>query len=78
MKRNFSLGNYNSFGVKHKANFFIEIKNKDKNFHYVHVDHNLIDTSSKEAQILKKTLRKFKIECKIITWKKKTNTKKTQ
>ena len=30
MKRNFSLGNYNSFGVKHKANFFIEIKNKDQ------------------------------------------------
>ena len=28
IKRNFSLGNYNSFGVKHKANFFIEIKNK--------------------------------------------------
>ena len=28
MKRNFSLGNYNSFGVKHKASFFIEIKNK--------------------------------------------------
>ena len=30
IKRNFSLGNYNSFGVKHKANFFIEIKNKDQ------------------------------------------------
>ena len=30
MKRNFSLGNYNSFRVKHKANFFIEIKNKDQ------------------------------------------------
>ena len=55
-----------------------QIKNKDKNFHYVHVDHKLRDTSSKEAQTLKKILRKFKIECKIITWKKKTNTKKTQ
>jgi len=30
MKRNFSLGNYNSFGVKHRANFLIEIKNKDQ------------------------------------------------
>ena len=55
-----------------------QIKNKDKNFHYVHVDHKLRDTSSKEAQTLKKILRKFKIDCKIITWKKKTNIKKTQ
>ena len=55
-----------------------QIKNKDKKFHYVHVDHNLRDTSSKEAQTLKKILRKFKIECKIIKWKKKKNTKKTQ
>ena len=55
-----------------------QIKNKNKNFHYVHVDHKLRDTSSNEAQTLKKILRKFKIECKIITWKKKTNTKKTQ
>ena len=55
-----------------------QIKNKNKNFHYVHVDHKLRDTSSNEAQTLKKILRKFKIECKIITWKKKKNTKKTQ
>ncbi len=55
-----------------------QIKNKDKKFHYVHVDHNLRDTSLKEAQTLKKILRKFKIGCKIITWKKKTNIKKTQ
>ncbi len=55
-----------------------QIKNKNKNFHYVHVDHKLRDTSSNEAQTLKKILKKFKIECKIITWKKKTNTKKTQ
>ena len=55
-----------------------QIKNKDNNFHYVHVDHKLRDKSSKEAGTLKKILRKFRIECKIITWKKKTNTKKTQ
>ena len=55
-----------------------QIKNKNKNFHYIHVDHKLRKTSSKEAQTLRKILRKFKIECKIITWKKKTNTKKTQ
>ena len=55
-----------------------QIKNKNKNFHYIHVDHKLRDTSSNEAQTLKKILRKFKIECKIITWKKKINTKKTQ
>jgi len=55
-----------------------QIKNKNKNFHYIHVDHNLRATSSKEAQTLKKMLKKFKIECKIITWKKKENTKKTQ
>ena len=55
-----------------------QIKNKDNNFHYVHVDHKLRDTSSKEAGTLKKILKKFKIECKIITWKKKKNTKKTQ
>ena len=30
IKRNFSLGNHNSFGVEHTANFFIEIKNKDQ------------------------------------------------
>ena len=55
-----------------------QIKNKNKNFHYVHVDHKLRDTSSNEAQTLKKVLKKFKIECRIITWKKKKNTKKTQ
>ena len=55
-----------------------QIKNKRKNFHYIHVDHKLRDSSSKEAQHLKKMLRKFKIECKIITCKKKKNTKKTQ
>ena len=44
-----------------------QIKNKNKNFHYVHVDHKLRDKSSKEAGALKKILRKFKIECKIIT-----------
>ena len=55
-----------------------QIKNKNKNFHYIHVDHKLRATSSKEAQSLKKMLKKFKIECKIITWKKKKNTKKTQ
>ncbi len=55
-----------------------QIKNKNKNFHYVHIDHKLRDTSSNEAQTLRKILRKFQIECKIITWKKKKNTKKTQ
>ena len=30
IKRNFPLGNHNSFGVEHTANFFIEIKNKDQ------------------------------------------------
>ena len=55
-----------------------QIKNKNKNFYYIHVDHKLRDTSSREAQTLKKMLKKFKIECKIITWKKKKNTKKTQ
>ena len=55
-----------------------QIKNKKKNFHYIHVDHKLRATSSKEAQILKKMLKKFKIGCKIVTWKKKKNTKKTQ
>ena len=55
-----------------------QIKNNYKNFHYIHVDHKLRDTSSKEAQSLKKILKKFKIECKIITWKKKKNIKKTQ
>ena len=55
-----------------------QIKNKNKNFHYVHIDHKLRESSSNEAQTLKKILRKFKIECKIITWKKKKNTKKTQ
>ena len=55
-----------------------QIKNKNKNFHYVHVDHKLRDISSNEAQSLKKVLKKFKIKCRIITWKKKKNTKKTQ
>ena len=55
-----------------------QIKNKNKNFYYIHVDHKLRDTSSSEAQTLKKMLKKFKIDCKIITWKKKKNTKKTQ
>ncbi len=55
-----------------------QIKNKNNNFHYVHVDHKLRDSSSNEAQTLKKILKKFKIECRIITWKKKKNTKKTQ
>tara|TARA_X000000950_G_scaffold13203_1_gene14240 strand:- start:713 stop:1777 length:1065 start_codon:yes stop_codon:yes gene_type:complete len=55
-----------------------QIKNKNKNFHYVHVDHKLRDTSSNEARTLKKVLKKFKIECRIITWKKNKNTKKTQ
>jgi len=55
-----------------------QIKNKNKNFYYIHVDHKLRDTSSREAQTLKKMLKKFKIECKIIKWKKKKNTKKTQ
>ena len=41
-----------------------QIKNKDNNFHYVHVDHKLRDKSSKEAGTLKKILRKFRIECK--------------
>ena len=31
-----------------------QIKNKNKNFHYVHIDHKLRDTSSNEAQTLKK------------------------
>ena len=55
-----------------------QIKNKRKNFHYIHVDHKLRVSSSKEAQTLKNILKKFKIECKIITWKKNKNTKKTQ
>jgi len=55
-----------------------QIKNNNKNFHYIHVDHKLRDTSSKEAQTIKKTLKKFEIECKVITWKKKKNSKKTQ
>ncbi|MDC3151650.1 tRNA lysidine(34) synthetase TilS [Candidatus Pelagibacter sp.] len=55
-----------------------QIKNKNKNFHYIHVDHKLRNTSSNEAQTLKKVLKKFKIECRIITRKKKKNTKKTQ
>ena len=53
-----------------------QIKNKDNNFHYVHVDHKLRDKSSKEAGTLKKILRKFGIECKIITWKKRQILKK--
>tara|TARA_B100000965_G_C19502514_1_gene718119 strand:+ start:131 stop:1195 length:1065 start_codon:yes stop_codon:yes gene_type:complete len=55
-----------------------QIKNKSKNFHYIHIDHMLRDTSTKEAESLKEILKKFKIECKIIKWKKKKNTKKTQ
>jgi len=55
-----------------------QINNKNKNFYYIHVDHQLRDTSSREAQTLKKMLKKFKIECKIIAWKKKKNNKKTQ
>ena len=55
-----------------------QIKNKNKNFHYIHIDHKLRDTSAKEAQTLGKILKKYKIECKIISWKKKKNTKKTQ
>ena len=55
-----------------------QIKNKNKNFYYIHIDHKLRDTSSREAQTLKKMLKKFKIDCKIITWKKKKNTKITQ
>ena len=37
-----------------------QIKNKNKNFYYIHVDHKLRDTSSREAQTLKKMLKKFK------------------
>ena len=55
-----------------------QIKNKNKNFYYIHVDHKLRDTSSREAQTLKKMLKKFKIGCKIVTRKKNKNTKKTQ
>ena len=37
-----------------------QIKNRNKNFHYVHVDHKLRDTSSNEAQTLKKVLKILK------------------
>ncbi|MFL2853843.1 MAG: tRNA lysidine(34) synthetase TilS [Candidatus Pelagibacter sp.] len=55
-----------------------QIKNNNKDFHYIHVDHKLRATSSKEAQTLKKMLKKFKIACKIVIWKRKKNIKKTQ
>ena len=36
-----------------------QIKNNSKNFYYVHVDHKLRDTSSKEAKSLKKIFKYF-------------------
>ena len=43
-----------------------QIKNKDNNFHYVHVDHKLRDKSSKEAGTLKKILRKMWVNLHLI------------
>ena len=39
------------------------------NINYYHVDHRLRLNSSKEAQFLKLKLKKFDINCKILTWK---------
>ena len=70
-------GGADSLALAYLSKYY-QIKNKNKNFYFIHVDHKLRATSSKEAQILKKMLKKFKIKCEIVTWKKKKNTKKTQ
>ena len=42
---------------------------KDVNFYYYTVDHKLRIESTKEAILTKKELKKFGINCKILTWK---------
>jgi len=47
-----------------------QLKNSSK-VCFVHIDHSLRPTSSKEANFLHKNLKRFDINCKIIKWKKK-------
>ncbi len=46
--------------------------------YYVHVDHKLRTSSSKEAKDLKNFIKKFKINCNILTWKKTKKVRGTQ
>ena len=41
----------------------------NSNVNFFHVDHKLRDNSTKEAFKLKNQLKKFDIECKVLTWK---------
>ena len=46
-----------------------QLKKSSKIF-FVHIDHSLRQSSSKEADFLNKNLKRFDIDCKIIKWKK--------
>ena len=46
-----------------------QLKKGSKIF-FVHIDHSLRQSSSKEADFLNKNLKRFDIDCKIIKWKK--------
>jgi len=51
---------------------------KDVNFFYYIVDHKLRIESTKEAKLTKRELKKFGINCKILTWKGSKNLKNIQ
>jgi len=54
-----------------------QILNNSK-IYYVHVDHKLRTNSSKEAKHLKNFIKKFEINCNILTWKKTKKVRGTQ
>ena len=54
------------------------LKKKKIKFFYYTVDHKLRNESSKEAKQLKSVLKKFDINCKILTWKGKKPSKNIQ
>ena len=50
----------------------------DKKVYYVHIDHKIRKNSSKEAKDLKHMIKKFQINCEILSWKKSKKIKTNQ
>ena len=50
----------------------------NKKVYYVHIDHKIRKTSTKEAKDLKHFIKKFQINCEVFTWKKSKKIRTTQ
>tara|TARA_Y100000992_G_scaffold115927_1_gene75903 strand:+ start:149 stop:1186 length:1038 start_codon:yes stop_codon:yes gene_type:complete len=69
-------GGPDSLSLAYFSKCYQLLNNKD--VHYVHIDHKIRKNSTKEAKNLKYFIKKFQINCEILSWKKNKKIRATQ